>query len=103
MNTNLTAEIKRREIPALYTQKNNPDPTVYLKINLLGFPWQWFAAECNIQAGGLDILFFGFVCGFEKEWGYFNLTELERTRCPLLVDYKFKPMPFSEVKREYSL
>ncbi len=58
--------------------------------------------ECNIQADG-DILFFGYVCGLEKEWGYFNLAELEGTRHTLLVDDKFKPAPFSEVKKEYDL
>jgi hypothetical protein len=103
MSRKLTAEIKQREIPALYTQENNPDPTVYLKLELFGFPWRWFVTECNLQEDGHDILFFGYVCGFANEWGYFYLSELEKSRCPILVDNKFKPMPFSEVKKEYQL
>ncbi len=48
-------------------------------------------------------LFFGYVCGIEKEWGYFRRSQLEKTRYPLLVNYSFKPMPFSELKKEYNL
>jgi hypothetical protein len=102
MDIKLIAEIKRRGVPALYSQDNSSDPTVYLALSLLGFSWQWFVTECNIQTDG-DILFFGYVSGFEKEWGYFNLAELERSRYTLLVDYKFKPVPFSELKKTYHL
>ena len=103
MENKLTAEIKRREIPALYTQENNADPIVYLEMHFSDLPWRWFVTECEIEHEARDILFYGYVCGFEKEWGYFLLSELEETRRPLLVDYKFKPMPFSEVKKEYNL
>jgi len=37
------------------------------------------------------------------EWGYFRLSELEDTQSPLLVSDDFKPMPFSELKKEYNL
>ena len=36
--------------------------------------WTWYATEFDG-----DDLFFGLVCGFEKEIGYFCLSELEDT------------------------
>ena len=53
-------------------------------------------------AGGEgDFLFFGFVIGFEKEWGYFSLNEMESARGPYGLsierDLYFTPGPLSEV------
>lgn len=62
------AEIKALGIPPLRAQEKASDPIVYLEINLLGFPWRWFVTECVIQSEASDVLFFGYVCGFEKEW-----------------------------------
>ncbi len=101
MDNRLIAEIKWRGIPPLYAQENAPDPTIYLEMSLLQFPWRWYASECEIEDG--DVLFFGFVNGDFGEWGCFRLSELEDTRCPLLVSDDFKPMPFSELKKEYNL
>jgi len=102
MDNNLTAEIKKRGIPPLSAQENATDPTIYLELSLFQFPWRWYASECEIEDGG-DVLFFGFVNGDFNEWGYFRLSELEDTQSPLLVSYDFKPMPFSELKKEYNL
>jgi len=38
--------------------------------------WEWLVAEGEEQEDG-DWMFFGLVKGFEKEWGYFSLRELE--------------------------
>ena len=38
--------------------------------------WTWFVASGEEVEGG-DWLFYGLVDGFEKEWGYFTLSELE--------------------------
>ncbi len=102
MDNRLIAEIKKREIPPLYTQENTADPMIYLEISLLQFPWRWYVSECEIEESG-DVLFFGFVNGDFDEWGYFRLSEMEDTRCPLLVSYDFKPLPFSKLKKEYNL
>lgn len=102
MDNQLTAEIKKRGIPLLYTQENVADPIVHLELSLFQLPWRWYVTEAQIEASG-DILFFGFVNGDFNEWGYFRLSELEDTRCPLLVSYDFKPPPFSEVKKQYDL
>lgn len=103
MGLRLIAEIKRRGIPPLYAQENEADPTVYLEMSLFLFPWRWYITECEIEAGSHEILFFGYVVGFEKEWGYFRLSELEEMHRPLIVDYEFKPLPFSELKKERDL
>ncbi len=86
-----------------HAQENVADPTIYLEMSLLQFHWRWYVSECEIEAEARDMLFFGYVCGFEKEWGYFRLSDLEETRCPVLMQYNFKPMPFSVVKKEYNL
>jgi len=102
MDNRLIAEIKKREIPLLYTQEDTTDPMIYLEISLFQFPWRWYVSECEIEESG-DVLFFGFVNGDFDEWGYFRLSELEDTSCPLLVSYDFKPLPFSELKKQYNL
>lgn len=103
MDSKLAAEIKRRSVPPLYSQENSKDPTVYLEINIFGFPWRWFITEAESELGGRDFLFLGYVCGLKKEWGYFRLSDIEEMRCPVMVRYNFKPMPFSELKKAYNL
>ena len=93
MDNKLIAKIKLRDIPPLYSQKNSKDPTIYLELSLFQFPWRWYVSECELEASG-DVLFFGFVNGNFNEWGYFRLSELEDTRCPLLVSYDFQPCRF---------
>jgi len=41
--------------------------------------WSWFATEYDLEAR----IFFGYVIGFEQEWGNFSLDELESVRCGL--------------------
>jgi hypothetical protein len=102
MDNRLIAEIKKRGIPPLYAQGEAADPTIYLELSLFQFPWRWYVSECELEAGG-DVLFFGFVNGDFNEWGYFRLSEMGDTRCPLLVSYDFEPMPFSALKMDYNL
>lgn len=100
MHGSLEAQIESLAVPVLYSQENEKDPIVYLKLELLGSAWQWFATEVSVEEN--DMLFFGYVCGFEKEWGYFRLSEL-REAGSLIYDCEFEPMPFSELKRQYWL
>ena len=62
--------------------------------------WTWYATEFN----GDDILF-GFVIGFEPEFGYFSLSELESVRGPLGLpierDLHFKPKSLEELRDHY--
>ena len=98
----LTAELRSR-LPQLYSQENNNDPTVYAKFFCPWSNWTWFATE-----GSQDedrFLFFGYVIGFEEEWGYFSLSELEEVRGPgglrIERDLYFKSGPFSQVIQQY--
>lgn len=90
--------IKLRKVPALYAQEKTADKMIYLRLTLFAFDWQWFVCECEIQKN--DILFFGYVVGFENEWGYFRLRELIQTG-RMQIDGDFKPMKFSKAQEEY--
>jgi len=96
----LTPEL-RAQLPRLYTQETEKDPIVHLKFFTPDSKWTWYVTEAEEEDG--DVRFFGFVIGFENEWGYFMLSELEAARGPLGLpierDLHFAPKPFSEVKR----
>lgn len=93
----------RASLPALYSQERNPDPRVHLKFFTPDSDWTWFATEGEAQED--DFLFFGYVCGFEEEWGYFVLSELSSAggggRMPIERDLHFQPGPFTEVIARY--
>lgn len=91
----------RAKLPTLYAQENTRDPTVYIKFFTPDSTWTWYATEG--QAKDDDFLFFGYVIGLEREWGYFSLNELKTSRGPLGLpierDLHFQPAPLSEVLR----
>jgi hypothetical protein len=76
----LTDELRAR-LPALYSQESEAEPVVYAKFFLPGTGWTWYVTEGSQQDD--DFLFFGFVVGLEREFGYFLLSELESVRTPL--------------------
>ena len=94
----LPAEVRER-LPKLYSQEGNKDPIVHVKYFTPDSSWTWFATEGEEDEG--DFRFFGLVFGFEREWGYFVLSELQSARGPLGLpierDQYFKPAPLSEV------
>ena len=96
----VTAEL-RAELPALYAQEGREDPVVHIKFFTPDSNWTWFVTEG--QAEEDDFRFFGFVNGFEGEWGYFLLSELQEARGPLGLpierDLYFKPGFWSEVRK----
>ncbi len=101
----LTAEL-HSQLPRLYTQKKNKDPTVHLKIFCPWSNWTWFVTEGSVLiAGQFEFLFFGYVIGHEEEWGYFALSEMEEMRGPggltLERDLHFRPGPFSQVIQQF--
>jgi len=91
----MTQEI-RKQIPALYAQENEPDPTVFVKFFTPWSNWTWYATEFD----GEDI-FFGYVEGLDNELGYFSLSELESLRGPAGLhierDIYFMPMLLSHI------
>ena len=94
----LTEEI-RSTVPKLYSQESEKNPVVHIKFFCPWANWTWFCTEG--QPEGDDYLFFGLVHGFEKEWGYFTLSELESVTGPgglkIERDLYFNPKPISEI------
>ncbi len=73
----LTAEIRRALPPLRSTETLGMDAPIIVKFFTPSSNWTWYATEFD----GED-LFFGLVHGFEKELGYFSLSELESLRGP---------------------
>jgi len=117
----ITKELLER-IPPLYSQENEEDPLVVCKFFTPGGSWTWFViegstrekdgcgfgVECNHRPLSEydpkrdDILFFGYVDGFEPEIGYFTLSELNGRGVlglPVERDLYFDPCRLSAVKK----
>jgi len=92
----LTKEIEKT-IPALYNQESKGmDAIVYVKFFTPFSSWTWYATEYDPK----EQIFFGYVIGFEREFGYFSLDELESVEGPfgpaIERDLYFKPKPLRE-------
>jgi Protein of unknown function (DUF2958) len=91
----LTDEI-RRSLPPLYSTEPEEQPMAQAKFFAPWSNWTWYAVEFD----GQDT-FFGLVHGFETEFGYFSLVELESATGPgglqIERDLYFKPTPVSEL------
>ncbi|MEZ6212599.1 MAG: DUF2958 domain-containing protein [Phycisphaerales bacterium] len=87
----------RKRLPPLYTTQNDTDPIAQVKFFDPCGSWTWYATEFD----GED-LFFGLVDGFEKELGYFSLSELASVKGPFGIgierDKWFDPTPLSKLK-----
>lgn len=100
----LPAEL-RAQLPPLYSQEHVAidQKVVYMKFFSPYANWTWFVTEGSPEGG--DFLFFGYVIGFEEEWGYFSLAELEGARrgpLPLVErDLLFQAGPFAQVLNQY--
>ena len=95
----LTAEL-RASIPRLYSQEHLrlDERTVHAKFFFPSGAWTWFVTEGEEEDG--DYRMFGFVIGFEEEWGYFSLNELESISAHGLTverDLYFEPGRFGDV------
>jgi hypothetical protein len=88
----------REILPPLYAQDGKGGKAIaYVKF-FIG-SWTWHATEFD----GEDT-FFGLVEGFEKELGYFSLSEMENTKGPMGLpierDLHFKPKMLEEIAPE---
>ncbi len=96
----LTTETRER-LPKLYETQDEKDPVLQVKFFTPWTSWTWYASEFD----GED-LFFGLVEGFETEWGYFSLKELEAARGPgglqIERDLYFEPTPASEINARHA-
>ncbi len=101
----LLSEKLRAIIPALYSQEKikTQEQTVYAKFFFPAGNWTWFVTEGKEHNG--DFVFFGYVIGFEAEWGYFTLSELEGINVKGLTverDLSFKPGKFGDVINQFA-
>lgn len=95
----LTKEI-RKKLPRLYSQEDKGGKAIaYVKFFTPDSSWTWWAIEFD----GEDT-FFGLVEGFERELGYFSLSELRSVRgnlgLPIERDLYWKPKPLEEIAPE---
>ena len=77
----LTKE-NRKNLPPLYSQDGRGyDAIAHVKFFTPWSNWTWWATEgspvLDDDGNETDFEFFGLVSGFEKELGYFRLSELE--------------------------
>lgn len=82
----LLAEEIKKKLPKLYSTEKIPTAE---KICICKFftpwtYWTWYVVEGEEREDG-DWLFFGYVEGHEKEWGYFSLSELQSVRGPFCL------------------
>jgi hypothetical protein len=70
----LPADLKAK-LPELYSTDGNPSSRAIVKFFSPYNGWTWYAFEYDAE----ENMFFGFVKGFENEWGYFSLEELDKT------------------------
>jgi hypothetical protein len=90
-----------KKLPKLYATEGvtMDDKMVICKFFTPWSNWTWYAIEYD----GKDN-FFGYVCGFEDELGYFSLSELKSIRGALGLkierDLHFKPCKLSEVMKK---
>lgn len=88
----LTKKIER-SLPSIYSNSK----TAYVKFFAPWTNWTWWGAEYD----PVNREFFGVVKGFETEWGYFSLDELESIRGPLGLrierDMHFVPTKMEDI------
>ena len=89
----------KAQLPKLYAQDGSNDPKVWVKFFTPDSSWTWYATEGEQQED--DFIFFGYVIGQEREWGYFSLNELSSATGPMGLkierDIHFTPKPRSQV------
>ena len=89
----LTAE-NLKQLPPLGSESK----TAYVKFFTPDSSWAWYATEYDGKN-----MFFGLVDGFEKELGYFTLSELKEVRgkmgLPVERDRHFTPKLLEEIMK----
>jgi hypothetical protein len=92
----LMPEAIAKTMPGLYATQHDKDPLVRVKWFTPDSSWTWYVAEYDPA----EHLCFGLVIGFEREFGYFSLEEIETVRGPMGLpverDLYFEPKPASQ-------
>jgi hypothetical protein len=93
----------------LYSQDGKGGKTiVHVKFFSPSSSWTWYITEgepmLDDAGSEIDFKFFGLVDGFEKELGYFNLSELESVKGPMGLpierDLYWTPKTLQEIAPE---
>lgn len=89
----------KAQLPPLYSQEKNKDPTVQVKFFCPWNQWTWYITEGQTEDD--DFIFFGYVVGHAREWGYFVLSDFESITGPgglkIERDIHFTPRNASQV------
>lgn len=97
----LTKELAKK-IPPLYATDTEDAPHIaYVKLFSPYSSWYWYIMEFD----GEDLCF-GYVYGFDQEYGYFSLSELSQAMFQEIVpaverDLTFEPKLLKEVFAEH--
>jgi hypothetical protein len=108
----LLDEESRKKLPPLYSgETRGLDALGHVKFFTPDSNWTWYASEGSpVDEDGyydtdkpkVDFLFFGLVSGFEIEFGYFSLSELQSVRgglnLPVERDLYFEPKTLRELQ-----
>ncbi len=94
----LTEKIAKR-LPPLYSQEEQGENAIaVVKFFTPLSTWRWYASEYDPE----QRLCFGVVVGYEREYGYFSLEELEAIRGPggitIERDLYWKSRPLKECR-----
>lgn len=95
----------RNSLPKLRQQSDVSDPVVFAKFFFPASGWTWFVTEGEATDND-DFLFFGYVTGFEAEFGYFTMSELEQVNVKGIViarDCYFEPGKLSTCLSDLNL
>ena len=99
----------RETLPPLYSQDGKGGKTIaYVKYFTPSSNWSWYGCEGEVvvddHQNETDYKFFGLVEGFERELGYFLLSELEEVRGPMGLqierDLYWQPKTLAEIAPE---
>lgn len=102
----------REKLPALRkTDGSKGTAKVWLKLFDPSGSWTWYAWEGedikDDEGNVVDYHFFGLVCGFEKELGYFSLREIESVKGAFGLgierDMYWTPITVAELLRKEGL
>lgn len=89
------------KLPATGDTAEKSDPMVHIKLFDPTGSWTWFIIEYDPE----DRVAYGWVCGFEKEFGSFSLAELEQHRghfgLGIERDLHFKPCRISKLPKRF--
>lgn len=90
----LTKEIETK-LPEFYSNEGIPLENRIARVKFFtpASNWTWYGLEYDPS----EKLFYGYVDGFEREFGYFSLEELEAMNSAVERDIGFTPKPLGQI------